>query len=534
MLLVSTVIIKAISAVYKIPLTAYIGATGRGYFSVAYNLCLPIHALTMGAFPIALSKLVSTYNVKGDALKIKALKKASGKLFSLVGVAGFLIMLIAAKPYANAISSSPKSIYTILMLAPSVLFSCLCACKRALAEGYLDMKPTAVSQIIEALFKMVFGLLFARYSMSALYNGYIENGRVLWMTAQDEGEALAQIYPLTSACAMAGVTLGSIAGWIFSAVYVNSRYNSFSSGKPDIKSAMSELVLFSLPLAVATAVQSVGNFFDTASIQYALSLCDKNVLREIYYNAGDDVITYVFGIYSSALDFKNLVPSVVMALGVTAVPAVSAAYESSNERFSLLITSILKYTSILASLGGLILALFSKDMLDIFYLKSNPDIAASAEKIVFYFGVTVLPCCLASTAVFCAQSLGYSKNIIVPFVLSALVRVGLNLLLVSDSEINVTAGVFSSFAGYLLIAVWSIAVIVKKTNCHISLIEILVKPIICMATVFFTVSYVRERLSDGFAYFAELLISLSFCVTLSAILLLLFGCISKKDLKSFK
>ena len=80
-LLAATVIVKIISAVYKIPLTNYIGATGRGYFTVAYNLCLPMHAITMGAFPIAVSKLVSRYEAKGDRLKIKALRKASKKLF---------------------------------------------------------------------------------------------------------------------------------------------------------------------------------------------------------------------------------------------------------------------------------------------------------------------------------------------------------------------------------------------------------------------------------------------------------------------
>lgn len=83
MLLVSTVIVKIISAIYKIPLTAYIGATGRGYFSIAYNLCLPIHALTMGAFPIAMSKLVSKYNAIGDKKRVTALKSASNKLFFL-------------------------------------------------------------------------------------------------------------------------------------------------------------------------------------------------------------------------------------------------------------------------------------------------------------------------------------------------------------------------------------------------------------------------------------------------------------------
>lgn len=83
LLLVSSVLVKAISAVYKIPLTAYIGATGRGYFNIAYNLYMPVHALIMGAFPIALSHLVSKYNAKGDHAKIYSLKRASGILFLL-------------------------------------------------------------------------------------------------------------------------------------------------------------------------------------------------------------------------------------------------------------------------------------------------------------------------------------------------------------------------------------------------------------------------------------------------------------------
>lgn len=197
-LLLSTAVVKVISAVYKIPLTNYIGATGRGYFSVAYNLCLPIHALTMGAFPIALTKLVSSYEAKGDILRIKALRKASKKLFFIIGLVGTVVMFAVSKPYAQFVASSPKSIYTALALAPSIFFSCLCACHRAFAEGYMDMKPTAVSQLIEALFKMIFGLLFARLCMSYLYDFYIENGMVFGVIMTEE-EALAAIYPVTSA-----------------------------------------------------------------------------------------------------------------------------------------------------------------------------------------------------------------------------------------------------------------------------------------------------------------------------------------------
>lgn len=533
-LLISTVVVKVISAVYKIPLTSYIGATGRGYFSLAYNLCLPIHALTMGAFPIALSKLVSTYNAKGDYLKIKALKKASGRLFFIVGVAGLAVMLIAAKPYSQTIASSPKSIYTILALSPSVLFSCLAACKRAFAEGYLDMKPTAISQIIEALFKMVFGLLFARYSMSALYDLFVENGTVLGIMVSSEEEAMSAIYPLTSAAAMAGVSLGSIASWIFASVYTNCRYNSFPLGRIDVKEAMNELVLFSVPLVGATAVQSISNFVDTASIQYALSACDKNSLMLHYPRAGEDVCTYVYGIYSAALDYRNLVPGIVMALGVTAVPAVSASYESSQERFSSLMTGIFKYTSILACAGGVVLSLFSREILNLFYGSNNADIVDGGEKLLFLFGVTILPCCVASTAVFCVQSLGYSKQTIPPFAASAVVRAVVNILTVKNGDINILGTAYSNFAGFAIITLWCLVIIRKKTNCHLSYFEIFFKPVICTVLTFFAVNFIREGLFNGLSQIVSFGLGLVICAVFLTILLFLFKCISFKELKTFK
>ena len=75
--------------------------------------------------------------------------------------------------------------------------------------------------------------------------------------------------------------------------------------KKDLSKEMyHELVMFSFPLLIATAVQSVASFFDTSSLQYALTLCDKSLLSKQYNYFDEDVFTYVFGVYSSALDFK--------------------------------------------------------------------------------------------------------------------------------------------------------------------------------------------------------------------------------------
>lgn len=533
-LLFSSVIVKVISAVYKIPLTAYIGATGRGYFSIAYNLCLPIHAITMGAFPLALTKLVSSYDAKGEYLKIKALRSVSKKLFFFVGIAGLAVMLLLAKPYADIISSSPKSIYTIVALAPSVFFSCMSACHRAFAEGYLDMKPTAVSQIIEALFKMVFGLLFARLTMGCLYQLYLDNGSIFSISAMNEQEALAVIYPLTSAASMLGVTLGSICAWIYSALYTKSRYNSFPAGETDKKAVFGELVGFSVGLLGATAIQSISNFLDTGSIQYCLTKCSEQALSQQYSYNGSEVYTYVFGIYSSALDFKNLIPGIVMALGVAAVPAVSSAYESSSERFSTLLTSIFKYTSILAVSGGAVLALFHNEILSMFYSSSNADIVSGASNMLFLFGTTVMPCCVASTSVFCAQSLGFSKQTIAPLCVSAVLRVVINYFLISDVRINILGTAFSNFVGFLVITIWNMIIIKSKTKARFSVVDIFLKPTVCGAITYFLTDAVRSSLFYGMSQWLSFSLSLSVFVIALIILLFLFKCISVSDIKQIK
>lgn len=533
-LLVSTVIVKIISAVYKIPLTTYIGATGRGYFSVAYNLCMPIHAITMGAFPLALTKLVSTFDAKGEKNKIAAIRKASKKLFFIVGAVGMLAMIAFAKPYTDLISSSPKSIYTVLALTPSVFFSCLCACHRSFAEGFLDMKPTAVSQMIEALFKMVFGLLFARLSMSYLFDSYLDTSTVFGISVMNEDEALSVIYPFTSAFAMLGATFGSIASYIFAGIYTNIKYKFTDLRNINAKPVYNELLTFSAALVGATAIQSIANFVDTSSIQYCLSLCDPSALAKQYVNTGDDVLSYVFGIYALNLDFKNLIPSIVMALGITAVPAVSSAYESSSENFSHLLTNIFKYTVILSVAGGTFLSLFSEEILSLFYLKNNPDIVANATQLLFLFGVTSLPCAAASTSVFCTQSLGFAKHTIAPFAVSAVVRVILNFILITNNDINILGTAISNFAGFLIILIWNMITICKKTNAKLNIAQIFIKPVLCGILSYFVTDYIKVSFfTDGFE-FSVFVQCVLVCLLSLVLLLFLTKSISLKEIKSLK
>lgn len=532
-MLAATVIVKVISAVYKIPLTAYIGATGRGYFSIAYNLCMPVHALTMGAFPIALTKLISTYNAQNNTNRIKGLRAASKKLFSIVGIIGMAVVILLSVPYSRIIASSPQSIYTILALAPSILFSCLGVCHRAFCEGFIDMKPTAISQLIEAFTKMIFGLLFARLTMTALYNIYIQNGTVFGFSCANELEALSRIYPISSAAAMFGATFGSITSYIFNAVYTRINYKDYSCKITDKNVYYNELLRFSAPLVLATVIQSISNFLDTSSMQYCLSICDKAALSSIY-SVSEDVHTYVFGIYATALDFKNLVPSLVMAIGITAVPAISTAFENRADRFASLFNEILKYTSLLSIAGGLALSLFSEEMLALFYSNNNPDIVLNSNKLLFYFGVSILPSCLAITTVSCAQSLGFAKNTILPFAIGAIVRVIINFMLVTNSDINILASCVSNFVGYFIIVIANIITITRKTKVKIQLKNVIIKPVTAGILTYFATQFIKEKLSFVLEENICLVIMLIIFVIFYTISLITFRLISINDFTHLK
>ncbi|MDE6412691.1 MAG: polysaccharide biosynthesis C-terminal domain-containing protein [Eubacterium sp.] len=499
LLLFSSILVKAISAVYKIPLTAYIGATGRGYFNIAYNLYMPVHALIMGAFPIAVTHLVSKYNENCNHAKIYSLKKASGILFFFTGLIGFAFMAVFAKPYAELISSSPKSIYTIYMLAPSVLFCAMEASKRSLAEGYMNMVPTSVSQIIEAVFKLVFGLLFARYSMSYLYQMYLDSGAVFGVVCANEEAALSSIYPFTAAAAMGGATFGSFFSLIYVSVYNSVKYNSrIPNRKYKTSDTLKEIISFSAPIIVSTIIQSASTFLDNSSVQYCLAQCNLDKLKEAYESClqitstpDEDIVTYIFGLFSSAQDFKNLLPGLAMALGVAAVPAISAAFESHNkERLSVLSNSIFKYTSILAFGGGFYLSLISPFLLKALYGTNNPDIVIGCNKLVYFFGFTMIFYCLSSVAVFSVQAIGCAKKSIPSFVVSACVRVGINYLLVSDYRYNLYGTVVSGAAGYFVILASNYYIFKKHSGVKFKFSDIFIKPIICSVLSFLAANVV--------------------------------------------
>ncbi len=526
LLLMTSVVVKIIGAVYKIPLTSFIGAVGRGYFATAYNLCLPIHAIVMGAFPIAISRLVSQYNAVGDTDMVYALKRGASRVMLIVGVVGMVAMLLLAVPYSRYVANAPKSIYTILVLAPSILFSSMAASYRGYYEGFMNMVPTSVSQTLEALVKMIFGLVFSRIAMVYLYEHYSAIGVV-------DDEILSLAYPFTSAAAMLGVTFGSFVSLAFVWVYYIINKSPKPTTTVDTSLASRELLSFSFPIMISCAVQSVFQFLDTATVQYSLGNISVDTLYEKYSTALSvanidikDTTTYVYGLLSSALDFKNLIPGVTMALGVCAVPAVSSAVHlGDNDRVQSLVNSVYKYTALLSFAGGIVLAMFSEDILSLFY-GTNSDIVVGSKDLVSAYALTVPVYSLSGVAVFVVQAVGKPEKSIASYVVSGIIRVALNIYLVGQQNLVLMGAVISGFVGYFVLFVWNVVISCVRLNIWSSL----VKPILVSVLSYLCVYTALLHLDISFGGVLGLFVKVSIFVIIYCILCILCGLLNFRQI----
>jgi stage V sporulation protein B len=223
-----------------------------------------------------------------------------------------------------------------------------------------------------------------------------------------------------------------------------------------------------------------------------------------------------------------------MVLGVTAVPALSNAFENGYEKFSSLLTSIFKYTVILSTFGAVAIALFYNDLLSLFYGNSNSDIVNNAGKILFVLAITSLPCAVASTSVYCAQSLGYAKATIAPFVVSAVVRVIINFVLIPIDSINVLGSAVSNFVGFSIIFIWNMATIKRRTKVKFNTLEIFIKPIICAVLTYFVVSGVSQSITVPLGTTLSFLLCSLICILAFVTLLVLMNCLSFDEIKSIK
>jgi stage V sporulation protein B len=170
----------------------------------------------------------------------------------------------------------------------------------------------------------------------------------------------------------------------------------------------------------------------------------------------------------------------------------------------------------------------------VFYAKSNSDIVLNSREILFYSGVTILPCAMAVTTVYCTQALGYANKTILPYVVGGIVRLVINFILIPNSKVNILGALVSNFIGFFVIVISNLIIIHKKTNTKFQLFNILFKPVFVGVITYFLMIFVKNKFFENSVNISCLVILTIILISFYAILLLTFGIVSANDLKRLK
>ena len=499
-LAIATILVKLIGAVFKIPINNLLGTEGYGYFTGAYAVYTPLYAISMAGLPVAVSKLVSQNMELGRIKDAKAIFKVAQKMFFLVGAVGMLILMAIAIPYSN-INEAPMNFVSIFAVAPCVLCCCMMSSFRGYYEGLHNMTPTGVSQVIEAVVKLVFGLSATYVFMKATISYYEENAvngtvKLFGVEATNEAEALAAIYPYAAAVAILGVTLGSAFGLLY--LYIRYKRKGFGFTREELVNSpeaagnrhlVRALLNISVPVAAASLVTNISNLIDDITIRNRLvTALDQgfDVVKGMYLDTltvdktlDENIATYLYGMHGSVINIKNLIPSLTLVLGISAIPVLSKAWTAKNKgEIKVCIESALRVAMLVAMPAGIGIAVLAEPILDLLYGGGNEYFAPSAAFMMTVYGLAVPLFALASPITNMLQAVGKTKVPIVTMAIGAVIKVTLNFILIGNPEINIKGACISSTICYLVMVVINIFQLTKAAKVKLNYVSVFVKPFV--------------------------------------------------------
>lgn len=155
------VLSKILGMLYVIPFYSIIGDQGGALYGYAYSIYSIFLGISQAGIPLAISKIISEYNVLGyyDA-KDRAFKLGR-KTLTILGVLCFIVMFVFAEPLANVIigdvtggNTVSDVTFVIRVISTAVLVVPLLSIYRGYLQGHKYIAPTSVSQVIEQIVRV--------------------------------------------------------------------------------------------------------------------------------------------------------------------------------------------------------------------------------------------------------------------------------------------------------------------------------------------------------------------------------------------
>ena len=429
---------RALGMFFRIPLTILIGDEGLGYYQMAYPLYMLFIAGASGV-PLAMSKMISERSAEGDDVGVAKILKQALLLMLIFGGIISLFMFGFSKQLIQFFKWNKNSYYSLIALSAAPLFIAIMNVFRGYFQGMQNMTPTAVSQVLEQIGRVIVGIGLA-----------------------------IMLLPKGIQYAAGGATLGAAAGGILGGLYLISKYRrlklevNFKNVKYD-DTVMAELIRLAVPISIGACVGTIMNVIDTIVVPQSL-------LRAGYtYKEAAILYGQLTG---KAAVLVNVPLTLSAALCSAVVPIISESYLL-NDRKKL-------EKNILTSIKiSLIVALPS--LLGLYFL-ANPILnlvfrgQVSGHDILKYSSLAIPFIILAQATTIILQATSSKKRPIINLLIGCLIKIGVSLILIPMPNINIYGAIIGTFCAYAVATILNLRLLRKTLNIKIDLYSSFIKP----------------------------------------------------------
>ena len=426
-LAVAGLIARMIGILRRIPLTNIIGDAGNGYYAAAYEVYALILLLSSYSLPLAVSKLVAARVSRGQYKNANRIFMGS-LCFALIsgGIAMFFVLFFAEFLAVN-VMAEPMSAVALRMLAPTLLIVAVMGVFRGYFQGLGSMTPTAISQIVEQIFLVVFSLLFADifFGKGATYGKLMMSDTY----APAWGAAGATI----------GCGIGAAAGLLFLLALFFMRNNI---RRKQIKKDMTRiqdsyltvfrvLIITIVPVILSTVVYNLCGILDQSIYNHYM---DSMML--------EDIKTVNWGIYSGKFKVLiNLPVALASAMCSAIVPSLAASMSNhDNVSAKGKIASAIRVTMMVTIPCAVGLSVLGKPIIEMLF----PGDGTLAAQMLMVGTLSIVFYSLSTLGNGILQGLGKMHVPIINAIISLVLHLGILWVMLAFMDLGIFAVVFSN------------------------------------------------------------------------------------------
>ncbi|MGX7107374.1 putative polysaccharide biosynthesis protein [Hutsoniella sourekii] len=408
---VGNIISRVLGALYVIPWATWMGSAwteANSLMSIGYKPYSLFLSIATAGFPSAIAKQMAYYHSIKEYRAADRLFKNSSLIMLLTGgFSALLLFVLAPVLAAGSPTTNPEgATFVIRSLVPALLILPIMSLLRGYFQGFNDMKPTAISQIIEQIMRVVY-MLVATYAIMQIYYGEVTNAVVHSTFAAFIGALASLLYLLF----VYWRRLPAIRELV---TYSRDRVAL------DFKQSLQIMVVDSIPFILLGSGIIIAQLMDTYTFSQILESSSALLLSEI---------SELYGTLSLDVDkLSMIIISLAVSLATALVPTVTTTFASQDrEGTGQIVEKILLIFSFVMLPASVGMATVADNVYQLFYpagSAAGPALLVTASLSAIILGLyTVLSTIL--------QSMNFRRKAVTYLVVGLLVKLVLQYPLVA-------------------------------------------------------------------------------------------------------